>query len=329
MKCIKCSKDAKKQDRERNNNRCPSCQHRFVTKPPEDALTDMQIKAAEDIVSANNTLYFSKDQLSYQLQRRLRKRIKQCKFAMFIVLTILIIFSLVAFIRGGIFFVFMVFSTFALIGPLAARFKFNKTINKLDTIISQWVTINPHEKLLTTAKYQANRNTSSNLDGVSFERVLVCDRNETVDFFLSNLFHFHYSCPVLGGNGYPQSICDDMLVRLKQNPNLKVFLVHDYSPAGLAFVRRMKTDSKWFASIPPSNIIDLGLNVGQKKLFHAMTNKRVDRNQKTQETAELALFKPAAIIALCGAAINEGKPFDLITAAAAAAADGGSTVGYG
>jgi hypothetical protein len=219
------------------------------------------------------------------------------------------------------------FSAFAFIGILAARFKFNKTLKKLDSLVSQWVTINPHEKLLTAAKYQANQSTSSNLDGISFERVLVCDRNETVDFFLSNLFHFHYSCPVLGGNGYPRGICDDMLVRLKQNPNLKVFLLHDYSPTGLAFVRSMNTDNKWFAELQPSNIIDLGLNVRQKKLFRSMTNKQVDRNQKVKETAELALFKPAAIIALCGAAINEGKPLDLITAAAAA--DGGSIGGYG
>jgi hypothetical protein len=89
----------------------------------------------------------------------------------------------------------------------------------------------------------------------------------------------------------------------------------------------MNTDNKWFAELQPSNIIDLGLNVRQKKLFRSMTNKQVDRNQKVKETAELALFKPAAIIALCGAAINEGKPLDLITAAAAA--DGGSIGGYG
>jgi hypothetical protein len=327
MKCIKCNKDAKKKDRDLHNNRCPSCHHPFVTEPSTDGITDMQIKKAQDEVSANSTLFFSKAQLKYQLQRQIKKKLRTHKIAVIVSVLTALLMLILAFSKGGFFIPAVVFSGFISLAIVSEYIRRSKALSRLDKVLSQWITINPHEKLLTTAKFQENQRAPNYLDGVSFDRVLVCDRNDTVDFFLSNLFHFHYSCPVLGGNGYPQGIYEDMLVRLKQNPNLKVFLLHDYSPAGAAFVRRMKTDNKWFASIPAANIIDLGLNVGQKKLFKAMTIKKADRNQKIQETAELSLFKPAAIIALCGVAINEGLPLDLVSIASAA--DSGSTGGYG
>ncbi len=328
MKCINCGKDSKKQDRERSNGHCPSCHHSFVTEPSVDGLTDMAIKSAETVVSSNGTLYFLKDHLKYQLQRKLHKRQRTSGIASLIALLIFIVGLLFAVNKGGFFVFTTAVSGFAFIITLSLRSKYKKTIGKLDTIIEKWVRINPHEKLLTEKKYQASlgSKSSSNLDDISFERVLICERNETVDFLLSNLFHFHYSCPVLGGNGYPQGICEDMLRRLKQNPNLKIFLLHDYSPAGIAFVRRIKTDPKWFGG-QQYNIVDLGLNIGQKKLFKAMTLKQVDRNGKIKETAEVSLFQPAALVALCGVAINEGVPLDIITAATAA--DSGSTGGYG
>lgn len=326
MKCISCNKDSNKKDRISSGGRCPSCHHSFVADPAEHGLTDMAIKSAEDLVSAQGTLYFSKDHLKYQLQRKLNKKMRTLNVSLLVLLSIFAVLLIFAFLESNFFTKSSVASTlaifvgFALVVVFFAKAKGKKIISKLDVLVDTWIRVNPHQKLLTTEKYKASQGSrrSSNLDDISFERVLICDRNETVDFFLSNLFHFHYSCPVIGGNGYPEAICDDMLRRLKQNPNLTVFLLHDYTPAGYAFVRKMKTDSKWFASLPPSNIIDLGLNVGQKKLFKSMTIKKINRNQKISENAELSLFQPAALVTMCGAAINEGVPFDLITSASAA-----------
>jgi hypothetical protein len=330
MKCIKCNKDAKKQDRERSGRRCPSCHHRFVAEPTEDGLTDMTIKSAEEVVSSHGTFYFSKEHLKYQLQRKLKKQQRVYTTVLVIALCIFLVALIFTFIKGGFFFGITFISGFVLVIAASLRIKHKKTLNHLDAVVHKWVTINPHEKLLTADKYKASLGSrNSNLDGISFDRVLICERNDTVDFFLSNLFHFHYSCPVLGGNGYPQAIYEDMLNRLKQNPNVKIFLLHDYTPAGQAFVRRIKTDPKWFGDGQRYDIIDLGLNVGQKKLFKEMTIKKADRNQKIKETAELSLFQPAALITLCGVAINEAVPLDLVTAAAAADSSGSSTGGYG
>jgi hypothetical protein len=329
MKCVNCKKDLTKKDRGMGGGRCRYCHHPIVTEPSEDGLTDMAIKSAEETVSSNGTLYFLKDHLKYQLHRKLNKQSHHAVIAAVILLVMFLIALVFAIIKGSFFIGLTIACGFALVITLSIKAKYSKTIGKLDTILEKWVTINPHEKLLTAEKYQASlgSKSSSNLDDVSFERVLICERNETVDFLLSNLFHFHYSCPVLGGNGYPQAIYEDMLSRLKQNPDLKVFLLHDYSPAGYAFVRRIKTDPKWFGGKQKYNIIDLGLNVNQKKLFKSMILKQPDRNKKIKETAEVSLFQPAALVALCGAAINEGVAMDLVTAAIVT--DSGSTGGYG
>ncbi|MFI3220095.1 MAG: hypothetical protein QX189_13420 [Methylococcales bacterium] len=327
MKCIECGKDSSKKDRGVSGGRCSSCYHAFVTEPLEDGLTDMAIKSAVDTVSSNGTLYFSKDNLRYQLQRKLNKKIKLCSIALVVLVVIFIALLVFAFIARGAFVVLTLVSAATLLVPLVAKARFKTNISKLPALVDKWLVVNPHEKRLTAEKSQANTDgvSTANLDDISFDRVLICERDETVDFFLSNLFHFHYSCPVLGGSGYPKGIYEDMLRRLKQNPNVKVFLLHDHSPAGIAFARRIKTDPKWFGG-QRYTIVDLGLNGEQKKLFKDMTFRFVDRNKKVKETAEVALFAPAALIGLCGAAINEGVPFDLVTSVAAAAS--GSN-GYG
>lgn len=331
MKCIDCGKDSTKKDRDVGGGRCNACYHPFVTEPMEDGLTDMEIKSAEKAVSSNGSLFFSKEHLRYQLQRKFNKKLKWCGIASLVLLVIFLTLLVCAIIFRGPFVAMTIISAIAVVIPSALKAKYKSNISKLGILIDKWVGINPHEKLLTEEKFQANlANTKadgSNLDDISFDRVLICDRNETVDFFLSNLFHFHYSCPVIGVNDYPKGICEDMVRRLKQNPNVKVFLLHDYSPAGIAFVRRIKTDPKWFGG-QKYNVIDLGLNISQKKLFKSMVLKQSDRNGKVKETAEVALFQPAALVALCGAAINEGVALDLVSAAAVA--DGsGSTGGYG
>jgi hypothetical protein len=179
-------------------------------------------------------------------------------------------------------------------------------LSVLHKVVQKWTAANPHAKLISNKQHQFNSD-NSHLEEVSFDRVLVCDKNETVNFFLENLFHFHYSCPVLGGNGYPDSMYRDMLRRLKGNPNLKVFLLHDYSPKGSAFVSKMTTDRNWFGD-RQYQIIDLGLNATQKEaLFKFMTIAEGE-----YETAEVALFSPATLIQLCGAAINEEVPLEQV-----------------
>ncbi len=319
MKCVNCRVDARKKDRDANGGKCPGCSHPFVTDPAVDGLTDMQLKMAEDVVSGAGTFYFSKEQLEYQLQRKFRKRVHWSGIVSILLFLLFIVMLLSAFRNGGFFIPAAFFSGLAGLVFWGIKSKSAKTLKGLNALINKWLLLNPNPKLIKPGKFQDSSQNSNNLDDVSFDRVLICDKNETVDFFLSNLFHFHYSCPVLGGKGYPQGIYEDMLRRLKQNPNLKVFLLHDYSAEGQVFVRKMKTEPKWFGDGQHYQMIDLGLNLGQKKkLFQAMTKKQTGPTGITREIAEISLFKPATLVALCGAAINEAVALDQVQLLSAA-----------
>lgn len=317
MICIKCNKDANKKERDAGHGRCPSCRHPFVTERANDGLTDKAIQTAETQVSAGGLFYFLPSHLHYQLLRRTRKKLQWC--AWFITLSALFFFPSLAFAGRGGTWIIAIISFLCLSAALAQQSSLNKTIKRLKKIVSKWIEINPNSKLLTAQNAQSissKPSENSELETISFERVLICDRDEYVDFFLANLFHFHYSCPVLGGNHYPASVCSDMLRRLKSNQQLDVFLLHDYTPQGYAFAEHIKNDPRWFGGHSHFNIIDLGLLKEQQPLFKSMLVKQRDlttNNTKShvrghKKVAELSLFKPETLITLCGNAINEKIP---------------------
>ncbi len=75
MKCIQCQTDNTLKDRTANYGRCKQCQHPFVFEPTamgKVKVTDgMFAKAIADL-SANDTLYFTRQQLFYLLEKRLQ-----------------------------------------------------------------------------------------------------------------------------------------------------------------------------------------------------------------------------------------------------------------
>jgi hypothetical protein len=280
----------------------------------EHGLTDMAIKLAEDELSSHGRLYFSRENLKYQLQQLFNKNIQWCNIAMSVLLVIAIGLGVMAVIEGGFFVKLAMISGALVLVPLVIKANYKKFISQLDVLVDKWISVNPHDKLLTIEKYQASLGSRppSILDEMAFKQVLICERSETVALLLSNLFHIHYGCHVLSGQIYPEGVNAEMLTRLKQNPSVKVFLLHDYSAAGHAFVRRIKTDAKWFGG-QRVDIIDLGLNANQKKLFNGMTRKQLDRNKKMKETAGIALFSPDILMTRCAAAIKQGVALDLVS----------------
>jgi len=82
MKCIRCGTDNNLRDRTNNSGRCKNCNHPFAFEPSTVRDTTLNFtdpffaKAIEDI-SANNSLSFTPKQLSYFLDRRLKKRISK------------------------------------------------------------------------------------------------------------------------------------------------------------------------------------------------------------------------------------------------------------
>jgi hypothetical protein len=77
MKCINCGTDNKLKDRTANNGRCMQCNHPFVFEPTTMGnvkITDPMFAKTIADISANNTLFFTKKQLLYFLDSRLRRK---------------------------------------------------------------------------------------------------------------------------------------------------------------------------------------------------------------------------------------------------------------
>lgn len=314
MKCIHCNQDSKKKQVYAQGGRCVFCGHLFVCEPSRDGLSDMLVKTIEAGVSANGRYFFLKSHLAYQLRRYLKKKLWASSATCF--LWFLFFAASLFFIKTVVLFMITLLAGIALLIAAVTKTKYKNALDRLDVTVSNWVNVNSHEKMLTAEKYPASLNIGANnseFADIYFDRVLICDRNDIVDFFLANLFHFHHVCPVLSGNEYPQSLCKDMLQRLKKNPSLQVFLLHDYTSEGVAFVSRIKTDPNWFGGKHGITIIELGLMRSQKKLFSGLTQRLTGRDKRTKEIAELTLFKPATLLTMCAMAINEAVPLHLIS----------------
>jgi hypothetical protein len=316
MRCVQCGRDAKKKDRVASQNFCPSCRHPFVTVPESDRITDMFVKKAEDAVSGNGTFYYLPAHLKYEITRRLLKKSRRLRlFGLGWFVVMLLSLPLAALDVRFLFLssLFLIFSIFFLFSSDNSGF----ILHRLDALLQKWEQANPNDHLLTGGSPRSRASeatTQPDLSDVSFDRVLICDRDEYVDFFLANLFHFHYSCPVLGGSGYPADVCSDMLRRLKANPNVEVYLVHDFTSAGYQFVRDITTSQAWFGNGEAAATIDLGLTEEQKPLFSALQVPSNETNAYAQQSqqAELTVLRPEMLIRMCGLCLSEQVPFHLL-----------------
>jgi hypothetical protein len=91
---------------------------------------------------------------------------------------------------------------------------------------------------------------------------VVCNRTSVAQLLISNNFPLENSCAVLTIDGYPADIFDSTMEKLRQQPNLKVFAIHDGSATGVQLVHRLRQEEKWFTdTIIP--IIEVGIRPRQ------------------------------------------------------------------
>jgi len=77
MKCIQCTAENNLKDRTANQGRCSNCKHPFAFEPTSMAairFTDGFFAKALAELSANGTLYFTRRQLLYLLEKRLVRK---------------------------------------------------------------------------------------------------------------------------------------------------------------------------------------------------------------------------------------------------------------
>lgn len=137
---------------------------------------------------------------------------------------------------------------------------------KLENWINRWESANGKiEKLLTPLGKESNqdaterpRELNPEITNYSFDRAVICDRSEIARFLIANNFHFENNCAVLSVSGYPKDIFSTVLEMLKNNPNLKVYALHNCNPRGVQLNHHLATSPNWFKD-ETVNIYDVGI----------------------------------------------------------------------
>jgi hypothetical protein len=122
----------------------------------------------------------------------------------------------------------------------------------------------------------------------SCDRTIICDSDEIAQFLIANNVDVENNCAILSVTGYPQSIFDSTMEMLRQNADLKVYVVHNTTPGGIGLVHQLRTNSDWFAE-QEVTIFDLGFSPRQ---ILASNNIFI---QKSQAIAEISRQLPYAV----------------------------------
>lgn len=275
MKCIRCEKDCKLD--ERRDGKCPHCGGRFALEPRSgDRLSDGLLHGAVKAVSSDGKVRWHLENLYYEVCRK--KGGQQSSAYCLGCVGVVGFFQLATQMFDGIPEVVAVLAGVGIIGGasrhlaktalrpgLFPRAVFNKEW-------SRWAETHGTPPSMIVPAARATRPEpaaiESDLTDYSFDRAVICDRSETVDLLVANNFHFENNCAVLTADGYPPQAFASVKRMLGRNPRLKVWVLHDATPAGCALASRLKNEPGWFAE--GVCIIDAGLRPDNAAALHKL-----------------------------------------------------------
>ena len=279
MKCIQCNVDNNLKDRIANQGRCSNCKHPFAFEPTsmESNLrfTDGFFAKALADISANGTLYFTRKQLLYLLEKRLARKFSSGMiiagyfFVALVGFVVLSISGLGAIVLGYLFLIGVVIPFILRRWPPKRRLQQLLEISKFITItdamlddwLQQWQRFNPPPTRLLpppSASASLAPAAADDVTAYSFDRVLVCDSVAIAQLLIANNIHFEHNCAVLSISGYPQAIFATTMAMLRRNPDLQVIALHNCSPSGVALINELRTSPDWYLD-SGQVIFDLGL----------------------------------------------------------------------
>jgi hypothetical protein len=286
MKCIQCWTDSNLKDRIANHGCCKYCKHPFAFEPSsmeaKIRFTDGFFAKALADISANETLYFTRRQLLYLLEKRLVRQVNLDPFGIVFKLLPIPVFF-VSIFTGQIWVFFFVYFFLTYIGRFGIALVLQRwserrpmrpketskgiaiTDAMLDIWLKKWVQFNgsparllPPPSAPVSLAPAATSAADDEVAAYSFDRVLVCDSVAIAQLLIANNIHFEHNCAVLSISGYPQAIFATTMAMLRRNPDLQVIALHNCSPSGVALINQLRTSPDWYLD-SGQVIFDLGM----------------------------------------------------------------------
>lgn len=127
MKCINCGTDNNYRERTANNKRCKQCQHPFAFEPKTMGtykFSDRFFQKVIATISNNNTIFFTRKQLAYALDKKLKTKQVLKQSSMFWVTYVVVNLFFWGFFQN--FAIVLIISTITLVSTIA---NFGKRIN--------------------------------------------------------------------------------------------------------------------------------------------------------------------------------------------------------
>lgn len=106
---------------------------------------------------------------------------------------------------------------------------------------------------------------------------------------IANNFHLENNCAILSITGYPENTFPTILDMAKQNSNLKVYTLHNYSYVGMNLVYNLKTQPNWFLN-HQVQIYDLGLSYQQPMNMENLFIRKDSDSQKRELLFEVRQY---------------------------------------
>ncbi len=272
MKCAHCGHDSRRP--ERSEGRCPKCRQHFVFDPGDgDPLSDRSWLAAITQVSSEGSVRFTVANLHEAVARRIAPRrlgLGCGTFlfgAPFVVLPIALYVALGEALPLFLMLPVGVGLTFFAVRARLAGVRRPLSRSDFNALLRRWE--KEHGRISglirPTSKPRAlSPELADELAHYSFDRVVVCDRPETVDLLLGNDFHFENNCAILTMGGYPEHAAPMVARMLRTNPRLEVFVLHDATPEGCRLAHELRHDPAWFPD-PGVRIFDVAIRPAQAR----------------------------------------------------------------
>ncbi len=270
MKCIHCGVDSTR--KERVDGRCKGCSRPFAFDPQNgDPFTDQGFVTAVNRISMDGTVKFLPVHVQRQLERSAaRSRLRGLRVGMVMTAVASALVLGVAVFVGWLVLPVVV-APMSLFAVFAAKSRSREVTpippDRFEALWSRWVGVHG---LPTGAVVLDDRSrnrpapppalTEEVLD-YSFDRAVICDRDDLAELLLRNDFHFENNCAVLSVGGHPRHAFPTVLKMLRNNPRIEVFALHDCTPEGCRLARVLREDPAWFAGV--GTVYDVGLRPGQ------------------------------------------------------------------